>query len=162
MKSKCFSLYYPVYLYIFTVLKNFRAKIEPLAKYPFSPYPTILHVLPRQLSSLIWHFTCFTLFYLFHLVLLILPYFTCSRLGASLDYIPVTFMLSLKIKRIAQKVSVLDACPKEIGMVSIVVLALKALTKRWLHTLVHPYAKLTTKNTICKNRIPKLPVGLIV
>lgn len=127
-----------------------------------SPYRLYLHVLPRQLSSLIWHFTCFTLFYLFHLVLLILPYFTCSRLGASLDYIPVTFMLSLKIKRIAQKVSVLDACPKEIGMVSIVVLALKALTKRWLHTLVHPYAKLTTKNTICKNRIPKLPVGLIV
>lgn len=102
-------------------------------------------MLPRQLSSLIWHFTCFTLFYLFHLVLLILPYFTCSRLGASLDYIPVAFMLSLKIKRIAQKVSVLDACPKEIGMVSIVVLALKALTKRWLHTLVYPYAKLTTK-----------------
>ena len=28
---------------LFTVLKNFRAKIEPLAKYPFSPYPTILH-----------------------------------------------------------------------------------------------------------------------
>ena len=51
-------------------------------------------------------------------------------------------MLSLKIKRIAQKVSVLDACPKEIGMVSIVVLALKALTKRWLHTLVHSHASL--------------------
>jgi hypothetical protein len=39
----CFSLYYPIYLYIFTVLKNFRAKIEPLAKYQFSPYPTLLH-----------------------------------------------------------------------------------------------------------------------
>jgi len=29
--------------YIFTVLKNFRVKIEPVAKYRFSPYPLLLH-----------------------------------------------------------------------------------------------------------------------
>jgi len=39
----CFSLYYPIYPYVFTVLKNFRAKIEPVAKHRFSSYPPLLH-----------------------------------------------------------------------------------------------------------------------
>lgn len=42
--SACFSFYYPIYLYIFTVLKNFRAKIVPVAKYRFSPYSPLLPV----------------------------------------------------------------------------------------------------------------------
>ena len=38
-----YSSYYLIWHYIFTVLKNFRAKIEPAAKYRFSPYPSLLH-----------------------------------------------------------------------------------------------------------------------
>ena len=32
-----FYLYSPIFLFIFMVMKNFRAKIEPLQKYRFSP-----------------------------------------------------------------------------------------------------------------------------